>query len=476
MTIRTYLKVLRSNWLLIAALITLGATVGGVATFFSTRVYEARAQLFVSAQAASASGGLSDAYQGGLFTQQRVKSYADIVTSPAVLDKVRRDLRLPGDSNSLARRVATEVPPDTVLINVSITDTDPRRAADIANAVSRQFSEVVPRLETTADDRPPPVKVSLVRPADVPTGPVSPRPTLNVAMGLLVGLALGIGLAVLRASLDTRIKGTSDLQKITGATPLGLIGYNPDASKQPLVVHDAPQSPRAEAFRQLRTNLRFVDVDSPPRVVVVTSSVSGEGKSTTSCNLAITLAQSGARVVLVEGDLRRPKVADYLGIEGAVGLTNVLVGGCALEDALQPWGRDLLDVLPSGAIPPNPAELLGSHHMLELLKMLEERADIVIVDAPPLLPVTDAAILSRAGDGALLVVRHGRTKREQVERSVETLRAVDARLLGTVMNWLPPKDPEAYAYGYAYRYTADGGSRPRLDAPAAAADTRSSVS
>jgi non-specific protein-tyrosine kinase len=158
--------------------------------------------------------------------------------------------------------------------------------------------------------------------------------------------------------------------------------------------------------------------------------------------------------VLVEADLRRPKLMQYLGVEGAVGVTSVLIGRVSLEDALQPWGNGSLMVLPSGPTPPNPSELLGSQGMAELISALEARADIVLVDAPPLLPVTDAAVLAKICDGALLIVRHGVTSREQVARAVESLRVVDAHLIGNVLNMAPAKGPDAYGYGYAYRYTS----------------------
>ena len=274
-----------------------------------------------------------------------------------------------------------------------------------------------------------------------------------------------MGLAVLRDSLDTSIKRVEDLQKITGAGTLGMIAFDHDAQKSPLVTAIDPTSQRSESFRTLRTNLQFVDIDHPPRTVVITSAVAGEGKSTTACNLAITLAQAGIRVALVESDLRRPKIAEYLGVEGSVGLTSVLIGRASLDDALQTWGRSGLAVLASGPIPPNPSELLGSGHMVALLRQLQQRFDVVIIDAPPLLPVTDAAVLSRICDGAVIVVRYGRTKREQLERTAKALSTVDARILGTVMNMAPTKGPDAYAYGYGYGYGYKSrNDRPRINA------------
>jgi len=218
-----------------------------------------------------------------------------------------------------------------------------------------------------------------------------------------------------------------------------------------------------EAFRQLRTNLQFVDIEHALRSVVLTSSVPGEGKSTNTCNLSLSLAQAGVRVILLEGDLRRPRVAEYMGLEGAVGLTSVLLGRVPLEDALQPWGDGTLQVLPSGPLPPNPSELLGSAGMEELLGRLEGLADIILIDAPPLLPVTDAAVLGAMTSGVLMLVRSNRTNVEQVKRATTTANAVGATVLGVILNAVPTSGPDAYAYGYGYGYRGYYDSRSKTD-------------
>lgn len=185
----------------------------------------------------------------------------------------------------------------------------------------------------------------------------------------------------------------------------------------------------------------------------MTSSLPGEGKSSTASNLAIALTQAGWRVILVDADLRRPRIPDYLGIEGGVGLTDVLIERAELSEVIQSWGRDDLSVLPSGPVPPNPSELLGSQQMLRLLTRLTDEYDMVIIDAPPLLPVTDAAALAAVCDGALLVARFGKSRREHLARAVDLLASVNARLLGSVLNFAPMRGGDAYGYGYgSYGY------------------------
>jgi capsular exopolysaccharide synthesis family protein len=186
-----------------------------------------------------------------------------------------------------------------------------------------------------------------------------------------------------------------------------------------------------------------------------------EGKTTTAANLAITLAQAGVRVCLVEADLRRPRLGGYLGLETAAGVTSVLIGKARLSDVIQHWGDQGIDVLASGPVPPNPSELLSTHAMADLLHELEERYALVIIDAPPLLPVTDAAVLANLASGAILVIRHGKTKREQVRRAIEAFRAVDTHLYGIVFNMVPSRGPDAYYYGYAYRYDSKAAELPK---------------
>ena len=215
-------------------------------------------------------------------------------------------------------------------------------------------------------------------------------------------------------------------------------------------VHEDPQAPRAEAFRQLRTNLQFIDVDRPHRVLVITSAMPSEGKTTTLANLAIALATAGHRVLVVDADLRRPKLTDLLGLDRSVGLTNVLSGRVAPGQVIQHWAEGV-DVLASGPLPPNPSELLGSTQMASTLQHLGAQYDIVLVDTPPLLPVADAAAVAPATDGVLLVCRF-KTTREQLGGAVHALQAVSAALLGTVFSMVPARGPRAYAnYNSYYR-------------------------
>ena len=267
-----------------------------------------------------------------------------------------------------------------------------------------------------------------------------------------------MGLAVLREVLDTSISSSEDIGMITSSPVLGHINTDGPAAEQAPEVVLRTATPWAEAFRVLRTNMQFVEVDSEQRVFVVSSAIPGEGKSTVVANLAVTLAVAGQRVALVDADLRRPKIARRLGLDQSVGLTSVLIGRVELADAMQSYGDTTLHVLAAGPRPPNPSELLQSRAMGELVEELRRSYDVVLFDSPPLLPVTDGALLSAQADGLLAVVRHGKTSRDQLRHALERVEQVGAKCVGIVVNLAPTRRGSrgyGYGYGYQYGYAAD---------------------
>ena len=448
MELTDYIRILRKNWLIIVLATLLG--VGAAAAYSLTRtpMYEAQSTVFVSTQAG---GTIGEMQQGQTFSQSRVTTYTNLVTTPIVMNPVIAKLDLGVSANALAGAVTASSPLNTTLITISVENSDPLLAADIANALAASLTSAVESIETPNGSDASPVRLTRVKDAITPLAPSSPNVTLNLVLGGLVGLALGIGIAVLRSVLDTRIRTPQDLEPVTDAPLIGAIAFDPKAKDRPLIVHADPLSPRAESFRALRTNLQFLDMGGRASFVI-TSSVPSEGKSTTTINLAIALADAGKRVALLDTDLRKPKVAEYLGIEGGAGLTDVLIGRAEVGDVMHPWGDRTMYVLPAGKIPPNPSELLGSSQMAALLETLEREFDVVLCDAPPLLPVTDAAILARATSGALVVVSAGRTNRHQLSGAVDALQTIGARVAGVVLSMVPTRGPDAYAYAYGYGY------------------------
>ncbi|WP_413543247.1 polysaccharide biosynthesis tyrosine autokinase [Citricoccus nitrophenolicus] len=449
MDLRDYIRILRNNWLAIVLVTLLGVAVAAGATALTKPSYTARTQIFV---AVNSGDSASDILQGSSFSEKRVTSYVTLATSPRVLQPVIDDLGLDVSVQSLAETVEATAPPQTVLLNLSTTHQDPARSAEIANAVADSLISTVYEVESTEGEGNPLVDLSVVEDASVPLSPSSPRVALNLALGFVVGAALGVAFALLRTLLDSRIRSREDVERITDAPVLGAFADHKSAEDEPLISIDDQFDPRAESYRQLRTHLKFTNVDGGTQSVVVTSSIPGEGKTTTSCNLGIMLAESGSRVVVIDADLRRPRVAKTLGMEGAVGLSTILSGQIDLEDAIQSWGPDgELDVITSGEIPPNPSELLGSEAMRRLLRQLEGRYDVVLLDAPPLQPVTDPSVLAAMTSGVMLVNRvDGYVHREQLQGGLDSLTSVDARLLGLVLTRVPQKRGTYYAYQYAY--------------------------
>lgn len=467
MTIAQFVQAVRRSWVAIVALTILGALVAVIVTLLQAPAYVANAELFVSVSDHVTNG--TDLSQGGTFAQTEVQSFRDVVTSPMVLEPVLARLKLGTSIQALAGNVGVTVPLNTVLMDLSVKDTSATRARDIANEIAQQSTVVMQALVTPRGQNASPVRVTVIQWATTPLTPVSPRKHLNLALGLLAGLALGCCVAVARESVDRRVGGQQPADEIASAPVLGVIGASSDVDKEPLVTHDLG-SPRAESFRQLRTNIRSLSFDRPVRSLVVTSSVTGEGKTVTAANLAIAFAQDGHDVVLIDADLRNPGIADLLGLPPETGLSSVLSGDVSLDSALRSWRYDLpLRVLTSGPLPPNPSEVAGSASMAELIRHLVGTGATVIIDTPPLLLATDPAVLAQFTDGALLVTRFRSTRVNELSAGANALRAAGATLLGVVLNRVPRRQTgqirmSTYGYGSA-RTSRPPASQPPANQP-----------
>ena len=379
-----YWRLIVQNRIVIGASTLVGLVIAAAITFTTTPLYESQAQIFVSTPASTLD--ISALATGSSFSQQRVKSYAQIINSPKTLEPVIQRLDLKMDAKTLSSMVTASAPLDTVLISLTITDTNPQRAAKIANAVADQFGITVGDLELHGIGIDSPVKVSTVKDAIPADSPASPKKVINLALGLLLGFGLGIGIASLRKLLDNTVKNEDDL---LGTPLLAAIGFDEIADEKPLVTQIGRYAARTEAFRTLRTNLQFLNPDAHPQVIVMTSALPNEGKTTSSINLALSLAQAGAKVILVEADLRRPKVPLYLEMSSmSEGLSDLISGPKKLtpqgiKAMLHPYESTGLKVLLSGMIPPNPSELLSSKKFEELIDMLRKHFEYVIIDCPP---------------------------------------------------------------------------------------------
>lgn len=445
--LQDFVKLLRARWLTIF-ITTLVAVMGAVVvSLLTTPLYQASTRLFVSTNGGAT---LAETYQGNRVSQDRVLSYAQLITGETLAQRTIDKLGLDMNAAELSAKVSANAKLDTVLIDVSVLDESPVRARDIANTMSDEFVVMVRELETPENGAAPNARVVVEQRASIPSHAVVPKTTRNIAAGLAIGILLGVGLAVVRDLLDNTVKNRETLEEITGSGIVGSIPLDKERRKHAAISFETDNSAIAEAFRKLRTNLQFLAVDNPPRVIAVTSSTPSEGKSTTAINIALALAEGENNVLLVDGDMRRPTVHKYLGLVQPVGFSTVLSGQASLDDALQKTSFPGLTVLTSGTIPPNPSELLGSQAAKKLIGEMRAQFDYVVVDSTPLLAVTDAAILATCADGVLIMARFGQTKREQLSHAVSNLTDVGASVLGAVFTMTPTRGSAAYSYNYGY--------------------------
>lgn len=442
-----YLRIVRKHWRSITAITLVAVFAAALFSLLSKPTYTATTSVFLSVKSVNTAGELNS---GATYAENQVQSFARVARTPIVLQPVIDELGLAVTAEDLAKKVTASVPSNTATIDVAVVQGDPQVAADIANAIGEQVVATVQELSPPSSDGTDTVEATIIRPAAVPASPTTPKVAQNLALGLLVGLALGVGQALLRDLLNTRVRNQSDLERVTDAAVLAQVMLEAPGADGTVPTIAEPRSLRGESYRRLRTNLQFLSLAEGKNSFVVTSTVAGEGKTTTSLNMAMALAEAGKRVLLVDADLRRPRVAENLGLEGAAGLTTVLIGRASLEDVVQPYGNDQLDVLTSGPIPPNPSELLGFDAMRNLIAEASKAYDLVIFDAPPLLPVTDAAILANATGGALVVVGCNIVRSVELQGALQSLERADARVLGLVLNRLKREDEDRYGYNYVY--------------------------
>jgi capsular exopolysaccharide synthesis family protein len=486
MEFKDYVRIVLSHWVGVVLLAVFGVVAAFGYNTTQPSVYEASATGLVTV---GKSASTSDATIGDQLAKNRVMSYVPIATTTQVADIVVKsgdlaNTNLPTSAGALVGHISVDQPIDTVLITIHARASTPGDAATLANAWVEALAKKVEQIDgpkaVTEDptsepssgetSTEPPQGLHMVTLTQATPGSlVLPRKTLNLAIGLLVGLLLGFGYALIRHQFDRRLRSSEEVEKQFGVPVIGMIPQSSNvrhAGGRELALAvtgslSASTASTAEGFRKLRTNLAYMDVDQPPQVIVVTSPKQSDGKSTVAANLAAAIAIGGQAVTLIDGDLRRPTVADSMAIIDGAGLTDVLVGRVKPEEVMQDH-PDVpgLRILASGAIPPNPSELLGSKAMKSLITDLARDA-MVIIDAPPLLPVTDAAVLTRSADGAIIVISHAGTLDTELAASLGHISAVHGRTLGIVFNRMRRSASSGFYGGdyYRYEYKPDTGRR-----------------
>jgi receptor protein-tyrosine kinase len=455
LTVRDFAQALRHRWKIISVAIVI-AILGALAhSLLASPQYEASTRLFVST---TSDGNNTQTNDGGLFAQRRVLSYTELLTGDILAQRTIDKLGLDMSATELKDKIVANAPTDTVLIDVTVTDSSASRARDIANTLSDEFVVMAAGLETPALGAQPNARVIVQQRAELPDDPVAPKTKRNLAIAAVLGALVGVFVALVRDRLDDSVRSPAALEKSTGVGLVGDIPFDAARRKGPLIAFETDHSPSAEAFRDLRVNLRFQEVADGPRALLVASAMPGEGRTTTALNLALSIAQAGHDVVVVDGDLRRPRVGQYLGLDGEVGLSTVLDARATLDEALQQTRFPRLTALTSGGPAASPVELLEAHTTRDTLDELGRRFDYVIVDSPSLLK-KDAAILAASCQGVLVIARSGKTRRGQLTGAIDTLRRAGAPLLGAVLTMTPPKK-RSKADDY-YGDTAGTPSQPR---------------
>ncbi|MGN6219642.1 MAG: polysaccharide biosynthesis tyrosine autokinase [Microbacterium sp.] len=455
MELRDYMRGLRRHWVAIILITLVGLATGYAWTLVQTPVYEGSASGLLKPILSADDAGATSAAQDAM-ARAKIPTFLDLAESERVAQGAIDQLHLDTTPAAVINRITVTNPTSTSILKVSAQAETPEEASDLASAWITSLSTVADEVLGDGTAGSADVTVEAYDAAGKPTKPIFPDVNTAVLVGGVLGLGFGIAFALVRTVSDRRIRMGDDIEARTGVSVVGTIPVAEGLSRESRIV--APADPAAtgnrfavsESFRSLRTNLQFMDVDNPPRTVVVTSPLPGDGKSMVAANIAVALAESGRPVVLVDGDLRRSTVAETFGLPRGAGLTDVLSGRADLIDVMHrtPVSEHLV-VLTAGSVPPNPSEVLGSARMRTLLSDLAKHA-MVIVDAPPLLPVTDSAILAHQTDGAILVVGLGKTTYDLVAKAQDALAKASGRLLGIVLNRAPLKGADATPY-YDYR-------------------------
>lgn len=502
MELRRLLAIARSRLPLLIAGVILGGGIASVLSAVQPKTYEAKTTLIVG----QALSGVSTDINQLLVSQRLSATYAAVATTRPILEAVIERLNLGVTPEQLGKRVRAAAQLDSTLLSAWAQDEDPKRAADIANALAQELIAASPtiqgreeefqaainaQLKSTLDQIEATQKrvdalgelttrtpaqdalleqlesrlvslrstyatilsisssgasnmLSVIEPAVAPTDPISPRVLLNALLGVLLGLFLAVGIAALATYLHDVIRDSDQVQEVVGLSTLGTIArHKGDSGRDEvyrLVTLLNPRSSGAEAYRTLRANIDFAAVDSTITTLLVTSAVPGEGKTVTAANLAVAFAQAGRDTLLVDADLRKPGVHVPFKLSNAKGLTTLVrdLGDLfEIDSVVQATEQDHLQVLTTGPIPPNPAELLGSQRMRTLVERLKSTRGLIIIDSPPLLAVADSAILSSFADGTVLVIDAERSRRRSVRLAAMALARAGARVLGVALNRVP---------------------------------------
>jgi capsular exopolysaccharide synthesis family protein len=423
-------------------------------TVMSPKKYTASSELYATYNSVTSnSESVTDINTAGSYISSQIKSYPTLAKTEAVLQPVIDEFSLDSTVDDLGELITVSNPTNTMLVNIEVETTNPEQSQQIANAVAESLSDVVS--STLYSGANSPVKLAVVQKATTPESPSSPNLKMNLAIGVILGLMAGIAAALIRDAMDTKLRTVRDLQDITRSPLLGSVSDNSKLEEPKPIIVRQPTSRTSEEYRRIRTNLSFIAPVSgtTARMIVITSANAAEGKTTTAINLAAALAENGARVLLIDADLRHPSMADRLGIEGNAGLVHVLSGQASVTDVVQQYWKPNFHVMPAGPKPPNASLLLNSKTMEALLEQALKQYDYVIVDTGPMAVTDDAVRFGRLGNGVLLAAGRGVCDKKELRDVVRQFNSVEVPVIGTAMTFAEP--PKKHNGNYYY-YDTDG--------------------
>lgn len=444
------IRVFARRWWLVVLGAVLGVTAGVVLTVVTPKSYTATATLFVGSPAST---DASIAYNLDLFSQQRALTYAKLAQSREIATAVQKDLDISITPEQLAAKVTASPVLKTVLMRISASDGSPKLASDIANSFATEFTRYVTQLETPTGASQPSTAVTVIQQAEVPTSSTSPKILLNVLVGLVVGVVLGLFVKWLLTLTDRKVRSSKDLAEATGESVLGVLPKDVARNKQRLDLASDSTSPYAEALRRLRANLLYADVNNQPKSIAFLSPRSTMSTTATATNLAMVLDGAGRRVGLVDADMREARLSRYVDVTGAVDASNisaangrrtpdrnrthtllsVLTTGSDLDDSLRRIPGSGVDVLTTDAAPNAAGDVLASDALAKLLAELRSRYDFVFCDAPGVLTANDGTDVGRDCDAVVLVATAGKDRIDDVAKTTETIRRLGINLVGAVL-------------------------------------------
>lgn len=450
-TLMDLFKIIRKH--LVTAIIAFVVVVAGVSayTFLAPAKYTATAQTMATYNASQNGVDINQQSAGGSYISNQITSYPTLATTSKVLKPVIDDLGLDETVTDLAGQVTVTNPTNTAFVNIAVVDGDPKQAADIANSVAESLKNVIESDLYSGDKSP--VKLSIVQKAQVPTSKSSPKNALYLAVGVVLGIIIGVFAALIKDLLNTKVEETSDVRGIVRASSLGSVPMDASLDDKRPVLVSQPNGAIAEEFRRIHTNIDFLQTDRTEGVgqlLVITSAQPSEGKTTMAINTAVALAEDGAKVLLIDADLRHPSVAHHLGIEGAAGLAHVLSGQMGPKDVVQSYWKPNLHILPGGKRPANAGVLLGSETMKLMVEQALTQYDYVIIDTAPLTVSNDGAVFGRWAKGLLLVVSRNVCEKKSLQEAADTLATAQVPVLGFIFNRADPKKTNTHSNYYYY--------------------------